>query len=321
MDPGRPSLDEGTKALTPTIVPIDLQYLGLSGAIASWLCRDGEHAVIIEAGPGRSIGELESGLSEHGLAVEDLDACLVTHIHLDHAGAAGHLAERGVPIHVHEFGAKHLIDPSKLLASATRIYGAAMDTLWGETVPAPEHMVHSVVDHQRLQFGPLRFRAVETPGHARHHHVFELEVEDGSTVCFAGDAAAMLIPGSDYISIPTPPPEFNLPVWLETIEILRTGNWTRFHLTHGGTVDADGDHLDRLATKLQQQVEWIREWEMEGLEGRDLHSRYREALLVEAKAAGVSEQKFDSFASEHLLGMNISGIRRWLGQQKPDSPS
>ena len=74
-------------------------------------------------------------------------------------------------------------------------------------------------------------------------------------------------------------------------------------------------------TKLQQQVEWIREWEMEGLEGRNLHSRYREALLVEAKAAGVSEQKFDSFASEHLLGMNISGIRRWLGQQKPDSPS
>lgn len=319
MDPSRLSADEGTQALSTTVVPIDLKYLGLSGAIASWLCRNGDHAVIIEAGPGRSLGELETGLAEHGLTVEDLDACLVTHIHLDHAGAAGHLAERGVPIYVHEFGAKHLIDPSKLLASATRIYGAAMDTLWGEIVPAPEHMVHSVVDDQLLQFGPLRFRAVETPGHARHHHVFELELDDGSTVCFAGDAAAMLIPGSDYISIPTPPPEFNLPVWLETIEILRAGAWKRLHLTHGGSVDADGDHLELLAEKLKLQVDWIRQWQMEGLEGRNLHSRYRESLLSEALAAGVSEQKFDSFASEHLLGMNISGIRRWLGQQESDS--
>ena len=320
MDPCRLHAHEGTQALTITVDPIDLMYLGLPGAIGTWLCRDGSHAVLIEAGPGRSLDVLETGLSTHGLTIEDLDACLVTHIHLDHAGAAGHLARRGVPIHVHEFGARHLVDPSKLLASATRIYGAAMDTLWGETVPAPEDMVHPVVDGQELAFGTLHLRAVETPGHARHHHVFELDLGH-ETVCFAGDAAAMLLPSTDFISIPTPPPEFNLPVWLETIERLRKGTWTRFHLTHGGTVEADSDHLDRLADGLRQQVEWIRQWQEEGLQGRVLHSRYRDTLLEQAQGHGIAPKVFDSYASEHLLGMNISGIQRWLGQQEQESGS
>ena len=261
---------------------------------------------------------LSAGLAEHDLHIEDLDACLVTHIHLDHAGAAGHLAARGVPIHVHEFGVRHLVDPSKLLSSATRIYGAAMDTLWGETIPAPEDMVHSVVDEQQLVFGDLRFRAVETPGHARHHHVFELDLGDES-VCFSGDAAAMLLPDTDFISIPTPPPEFNLPAWKQTIARLRSGSWSRLHLTHGGTVEADSDHLDRLEAGLDQQVEWIRAWTGEGIERRELHSRYRQALLEQARGHGIDDRTFDSYASEHLLGMNISGIQRWLGQQEQES--
>lgn len=274
--------------------------------------------MLIEAGPARSLEQLSTGLAEHDLRIEDLDACLVTHIHLDHAGAAGQLADRGVPIHVHEFGVRHLVDPSKLLSSATRIYGAAMDTLWGETIPACEDMVHPVVDGQELVFGALRFRAVETPGHARHHHVFELDLGDES-VCFSGDAAAMLLPGTDFISIPTPPPEFDLPIWKQTIDRLRSGAWSRMHLTHGGTVEADSDHLDRLEARLEQQVDWVREWTEEGIERRDLHSRYRQALLEQAREQGIDDRTFDSYASEHLLGMNISGIQRWLGQQEQES--
>lgn len=262
--------------------------------------------------------QLASGLAEHDLTIEALDACLVTHIHLDHAGAAGHLAERGVPIHVHEFGVRHLVDPSKLLSSATRIYGAAMDTLWGETIPAPEAMVHPVLDEQELVFGDLRFRAIETPGHARHHHVFELDLGDES-VCFSGDAAAMLLPDTDFISIPTPPPEFNLAEWKETIRRLRNGSWSRLHLTHGGSVEASSDHLSRLEKELEEQVEWIRSWTEEGIDRRELHSRYRQALLERARACGIDDRTFDSYASEHLLGMNISGIQRWLGQQEQES--
>tara|TARA_Y100000589_G_scaffold202607_1_gene191108 strand:- start:6651 stop:7481 length:831 start_codon:yes stop_codon:yes gene_type:complete len=274
--------------------------------------------VLVEAGPARSMEQLAAGLTGHGLAIEDLDACLVTHIHLDHAGAAGHLAERGVPIHVHEFGVGHLVDPSKLLSSATRIYGAAMDTLWGETIPAPAAMVHPVLDEQKLEFGPLRFRAVETPGHARHHHAFELDLGFES-VCFCGDAAAMLFPGTDFISIPTPPPEFNLPVWKKSIQRLRSGPWTRLHLTHGGTVEATSDHLDRLEDGLEEQVEWIRMWTDSGLDRPEVHLRYRQALLGRARASEIDDRTFDSYASEHLLGMNISGIQRWLGQQGDES--
>lgn len=320
MDTRRLYADEGTQALSIAVEPIDLMYLGLPGAIGTWLCRDGENAVLIEAGPGRSLDTLEAGLGDHGLAIEELDACLVTHIHLDHAGAAGHLARRGVPIYVHEFGVRHLVDPSKLLASATRIYGAAMDTLWGETVEAPADLVHPVVDDQELVFGSLHLRAVETPGHARHHHVFELDLGN-ETICFSGDAAAMLLPSTSFISIPTPPPEFNLPAWLDTIDRLRNGSWTRFHLTHGGTVEAGSDHLDRLAEGLCQQVGWIQSWQEQGLQGRDLHSLYRDTLLEQARSCGIEPRVFDSYASEHLLGMNISGIQRWLGQQEQESAS
>src|SRR5207344_3255899 len=111
-----------------------------------------------------------------------------THIHLDHAGAAGHLARNGTRIHVHEFGAKHLIDPTKLIESATRIYGEQMDRLWGPILPVPENQIVAIRDGDVIEAAGLRFDAIETPGHARHHHSFAIEVQ-GERVCFTGDIA------------------------------------------------------------------------------------------------------------------------------------
>lgn len=292
--------------------------MDLPGAIGTWLCCCPEGNVLIEAGPARTIPRLVEGLAEHELTLEDLDACLLTHIHLDHAGAAGHLARLGVPIYVHEFGVRHIIDPSKLLSSAARIYGSAMDQLWGETVPAPESHVHPLVDDQIIEVGDIRLRAIETPGHARHHHAFELDRGD-ETICFSGDAAAMLIPETNFISIPSPPPEFDLHIWLDTLDRLRNGSWSSMYLTHGGIVNAESDHLDRLEAGLKEQVEWMKSYRMLGLEGRERAIRYRQDLLEQAQAQGVTEGVFDDYVSEHLLGMNIAGMERWITLQEQET--
>lgn len=311
----RQSCHEGTKSLTASIHPIDLDYKGIPGAIGAFLVEGPDGHVLIESGPASTLDRLIEALATHGLEPGDLDACLVTHIHLDHAGAAGHLAARGVPIYVHAFGAKHLVDPSKLLTSAKRIYGAAMDDLWGETIPIPESHALPVNGGQVINAGGIEFTAVETPGHARHHHVFMLDI-GSEIVCFSGDAAAMLIPGTDFISIPTPPPEFDLPAWLETIALLKEGPWKRLFLTHGGVVETASDHLDRLACGLAAQVSWFEGWKKEGLEAAGQAQAYRERLLAEAVSLGVDESIFDDFVSPQLLGMNIMGIQRWLEQQE-----
>src|SRR5262249_30206501 len=153
----------------------------------------------------------------------DIRHALVTHIHLDHAGAAGHLAQHGTHIYLHEFGGPHLIDPSRLIDSATRIYGDQMDHLWGRLIPVPEHLVHPVRDGDGLNPDGLRITAIEPPGHARHHHAFALEI-DGERIGFAGDAAGIIMPGipeppaGTFMVVPTPPPEFDLQAWLTSID-------------------------------------------------------------------------------------------------------
>jgi glyoxylase-like metal-dependent hydrolase (beta-lactamase superfamily II) len=296
------------------ILPLDLLYMDLPGAIGAYLVRDDASAVLIEAGPANTVAQLQKALAAHALAIEDLDACCITHIHLDHAGAAGILAQRGVPIHVHAFGVQHLVDPSKLLASARRIYGAGMHTLWGETMPAPESMVHPVEDGDVINIGTLQLRAIETPGHARHHHAFALELDD-DCVCFTGDAAAMLLPETNFVSIPMPPPEFDLEAWLKSVERLRNGPWSTLLLTHGGEVtDIDG-HLDRFVESMLKQVEFISQGVHNGTTEPELLHAYRNVLSGEASAQGLSQDMFQAFVTDNLLGMNLAGIRRWLAKQ------
>ena len=293
------------------ITHLDLLYMDLPGAIGAYLVRDDQGAaVLIEAGPANTIVHLEQALAAHSMRIEDLDACCITHIHLDHAGAAGILAQRGVPIHVHAFGMQHLVDPSKLLASAKRIYGAGMQTLWGTTIPAPDSMVHPVEDQDVIEIGGIQLRAVETPGHARHHHAFALQLDD-DMVCFSGDAAAMLLPGTDFVSVPMPPPEFDLELWLKSVELLRNGPWSTLLLTHGGAVKEIDAHLDRFTSSMLGQIELITAHIKSETPEASFLAEYRHLLAQEAAASGVPSAMFGEFVTDNLLGMNIAGIRRW----------
>jgi glyoxylase-like metal-dependent hydrolase (beta-lactamase superfamily II) len=186
------------------IVTIDLNFQNKTQSIASYLIRDGDAVVLIETGPGSTLPTLEAGLSAQGLSPRDITHVLATHIHLDHAGAAGWLAKQGAEIYVHPNGAPHLINPDKLIASAARIYGDRMDQLWGEILPVDPNQLKVPNDAEEIVIGNLRFLPVNTPGHAEHHYSYVFE-----DICFCGDVGGVRIPGYVYLRAPMPPPELH----------------------------------------------------------------------------------------------------------------
>ena len=178
----------------PKVYVLDLEFQGVPGTIASYLIPHRRGVVLVECGPGSTLPHLEQALAAQGYGLDDVTDVLLTHIHLDHAGAAGALARRGATIHVHPVGAPHLANPEKLLASAGRIYGDQMETLWGEFLPVPEERLHVVEDEETVVIEGLRFLGLDTPGHAYHHHVY---LHEG--VCFSGDIGGVRLAGQRHL--------------------------------------------------------------------------------------------------------------------------
>lgn len=295
----------------PLIHTIDLCYLGEQEMIASYVVVGPEGPVLVETGPASCLEQLERGLSEVGTSLDDIQHALVTHIHLDHAGAAGHLARRGVNVYVHEFGAPHLVDPTKLIASAARIYGEDMDRLWGRIVPAPADQIIAVRDREPIEVAGLHFTAIETPGHARHHHAYQLAT-DQQPICFTGDVAGMIIPGIRFINLPTPPPEFDLELWMESIERLEQFRFKSLYLTHFGEIRTPVAHLTAVKQALRGHTEYVRAKRRLGFNEQAIVESYAGWLRMQAKQAGASDEKLRKFVSENLLRMNVTGIVRYL---------
>ena len=170
------------------VVTLDLNFQGRPHAIAAYLIRHSDGAVLIESGPGSTLSSLQAGLANEGLSPHDLTHVLLTHIHLDHAGAAGWIAQQGAQIIVHPVGAPHMLHPEKLLASAARIYGDRMQTLWGEFLPVPEDKLRVVEDGEQIVIGNSEFIPINTPGHAEHHYAYLFRSKDHTEdICFCGD--------------------------------------------------------------------------------------------------------------------------------------
>ena len=238
---------------------LDLNFLGLPQAIAVYLIPHAHGAVLVESGPGSTQAALQAGLAAHGFTLADVTDVLLTHIHLDHAGASGWLAQHGARIHVHPVGAPHMIDPTKLLTSAGRIYGDQMERLWGEFLPVPEERLSLVQDGEVIEIGALRFRALDTPGHAYHHYAYIFEGgaaynDVADNVCFTGDVGGVRLPGPPHLRLPMPPPEFHLETWRSSIQRLGqeydNGAFRRIAPTHFGIFDDPGWHLKAVADGL-----------------------------------------------------------------------
>lgn len=288
------------------IETLDLGFSGIAEVIAAFLVFGPEGPVLVESGPGSTLPTLVARLAEHGVSPEEVRHVLVTHIHLDHAGAAGWWAEQGATIYVHAVGAPHLIDPAKLLASAERIYGERMETLWGETLPAAAEHVVAVEDGQGIEANGLRFFALSTPGHARHHLVYRL-----GDVAFVGDAAGIRIGERSWIDLPAPPPEFDLEAWKESLARLRREPLATIYRTHfGPTKDVDRQ-LDRFEALLEEAAVSVRQMMEDGLAREEMIERFSELMRRRAEELGIESPAFRAYELANPRTMSIDGIARY----------
>jgi glyoxylase-like metal-dependent hydrolase (beta-lactamase superfamily II) len=233
---------------------IDVRHLGRERVIGCWEV-DG---VLIDPGPTSSMENLIEALGG-----EQPRAVLLTHIHLDHAGASGNLVRHWpeLPVYVHERGSRHLADPSKLLASAERLYGDQMERLWGEVAPVPQQNLKSLSGGEEV----LGFKVSYTPGHASHHVSY---FHSPSGRAFVGDMAAVRIPPSGFVIPPTPPPDIDLELWEDSIERILDWRPDSLGLTHFGAIDEPEPHLDLVRERLREQGDLARELTSEQFEER-----------------------------------------------------
>lgn len=295
------------------IETLDLDFGKTPRTIASFLVTGPEGPVLVETGPASTLPTLLGRLEEHGLRPKDVRHVLVTHIHLDHAGAAGWWARQGATVYVHSVGAPHLIDPSRLLISAGRIYGERMDELWGNTEPAPAERVVPIDDGAVVSAGGLEFRAIDSPGHAGHHHVFRL-----GDVAFAGDAAGIHLGEERWIDVPAPPPEFNLELWKGTLDRLRREKFHEIYRTHFGPTTGVNEQLDRFEAVLDDAVRLVRELLDQGLERDAILERYVHSMRERAAAEGVDEEEARAFELANPRFMSVDGIIRYWKRRERD---
>lgn len=283
---------------------IDLEFEGLNRAIAAFLVESGETRILIETGPESTRETLLGKLKVLGCNPVELDAVFVTHIHLDHAGAAGWFANQGIPLYLHPKAERHLLDPTRLIASARMVYGDQFDNLWGDMTPAPAESVHAIPAGFIQTVGELSIEALETPGHAFHHYAFAL----GNT-CFAGDAAGACITGSDFISVTSAPPQFDLAHTLNSIDLLKSRDFDILYLTHFGSVLSPKQHLSDYREAVELNAEFIRQRLEENMDPESLKVAYQAFCMEQAFGVETARETWDILQKVNSADMCAEGIR------------
>lgn len=250
-DPGIYSQANAATQLGDGFWQLDLGFQDRAGVVAAYLLAGDGQLALIETGPSSCLPNLRAAIDQTGHDLADLTHALVTHIHLDHAGAAGPLARDNpkLRVYVHPFGAPHMIDPSKLVASAARIYGDQMERLWGEFSPIAASQVHALLDGEVIKVARRRLLTAFTPGHA-HHHVAYINLRDH--LGFTGDVGGVRMQGTDYVCPPTPPPDLDRELWWQSIDRLQGFNLDRLYLTHFGEFRDADRHLADLGPNLDE---------------------------------------------------------------------
>jgi glyoxylase-like metal-dependent hydrolase (beta-lactamase superfamily II) len=302
--------------LEPDLWLLDLDFQGRPGVVAAYLLADPNGHTLLETGPGSTLDALERAVHATGERLDDVAQLVVTHIHLDHAGAAGALLRRlpHATLHVHPVGAPHMIDPSKLLASATRIYGDRMDVLWGAFEPCPAERVVTIADGDELVCGARTLTALHTPGHASHHVAFH---DAERRTVFTGDVGGVRLDGVPYVRPPTPPPDIDVEAWHASVDRIRALAPHALDLTHFGRFDDAPRHLDELMRRLDGWTAWVA-------------SALREGAATELMVAGLKQESDmeivgqtgdPSLVEDYELaspsGMTVDGLVRYLRKRGP----
>ena len=290
---------------------LDLEFFR-TGTIAAYLVESGGDLALIETGPDSTFPSLVAALARHGVKPSDVRTVLVTHIHLDHAGAAWRMAREGATVRVHPRGAAHLLDPSKLLASARRIYRERMDGLWGTLEPIPADRLEVTGDGQAIPVGKTAIHVLETPGHAVHHNAYLVE-----GVAFTGDVGGVAIGGGPVLP-PTPPPDIDLAAWSRSIERLRAARPDALYPTHFGRVENPDEALDGLGRELSAWADFVRAGLAAGKDEAALVPEFEEWLEGRLVVAGVPAEGREAYRTALPFAMNVGGLVRYW--QKAGTP-
>ena len=298
---------------------IDLRFLGTPEVIATALLHGRQGIALIDPGPSTTLPALRAALASRGFVSSDVRAILITHIHLDHAGAAGTLVAEcpHATVYVHERGAPHLIDPGKLLSSATRLYGADMDRLWGEVRPVPADRLVILEGDS----GPAGARAASqhldivghdlewawTPGHAWHHVSYS---HAASRIAFVGDTAGICRPSGRVVLPPTPPPDIDLEVWRFSTDRILAWHPDQIFLTHFGPQPAPRVHFGDLWTRMDDWSGRVRALiDRPGTD--DARARTFTDEVMDELTRATSRAEADAYARAGRFDFSWAGLARY----------
>ncbi len=278
------ALDHGARYL-------DLNYLGTDRLIACAVLESPEGLLLVDPGPTSALDNLKAALREAGASLADVRVLLLTHIHLDHAGAAGTIAAEAphVQVYVHRIGAPHLVDPSRLLASARRLYGELMEPLWGAVLPVPERQIVALEGDETIRPGGRVLEVAYTPGHAVHHVSF---FDPDTGMAFVGDTAGMQITGTRCVLPAAPPPDIQVEAWHESLERIARWQPRRLFVTHFGPSDDPEAHLTQMARRLDAMAGAVR---------RSLNTEGDDAQRAEAFHEQVMAELWECLQDETLV--------------------
>jgi glyoxylase-like metal-dependent hydrolase (beta-lactamase superfamily II) len=284
---------------------VDLDFKGNKKSIAAYILETSDGPVIIESGPYSTFPVLKKALENNGFAVSDVKHVFLTHVHLDHAGAAWAFANEGATVYVHPKGIKHLSNPERLWNSAKMIYQDKMEELWGDMQPIPESQLRVVEHGEEITVGDATIQAWHTPGHAKHHIAWQW-----GTTLFTGDVGGVRIDGG-LIEPPTPPPDINLDNWYESIGIIEQLKVERFMLTHFGEVNDVTTHLANLKDQLKNWSQWMKpHWEA-GKPAEEIIPEFSAFVKKQLRSKGADEELVNCYEAANPSWMSVSGLLRY----------
>lgn len=293
---------------------VDLNFLGFSEIIATAIIQGASGVALIDPGPSTTAANLKAALARKGIQIADVQHILLTHIHLDHAGVVGTLVRENprIQVLVHERGARHMIDPSKLVSSATRLYGADMERLWGEFVPVPQERVTALRGGETVTVGGRELQVAYTPGHASHHVSF---FDPASRIAFVGDVAGIRRGQRLCVMPPTPPPDIDLEAWSASESRILSWDPDTLFLTHFGPFQGPRLHftdlMDRLGLWSRIAKRLVAD---DGLDQERKLLTFAEEAMLELRRQ-VGEQEAEQYARAGRLDYSWQGLARYWSKK------
>ncbi len=286
---------------------LDTRQLGRPGIIAATALETTQGLALFDTGPESTFDNVVAALGKVGFDPADVRHVFLSHIHLDHAGAAWRFAELGATVYVHPRGAPHLLDPRKLVESATRIFGDEMERLWGRFAPVPAAQLRVLEDGEVVRLDSIAVRAIETPGHATHHHVYHWEDN-----LFGGDVAGVRIGEGPPIP-PFVPPELDVEAWEESIEKMRALDAANLYLPHFGLVAGPvAAHFEVLQERVRRWADWFRDGLRAGQDKEQLTPAFAEYEVGDLlKNGATAEQAYDYEAADPSHMAVTAALRYW----------